>query len=337
MSGSTDRPRIGMVGCGEHAFATLLPTLASLGASSLVATCDLERDRAARASDMYGATAAYGSAHELLDESAPTAVVLAGPPQMHEEVAADALSRGIHVFVEKPPATSTAELAALVDMAARTNAISMVGHNLRYSAVWLLATNLLSRPGFGEPIALDICYLAAGPRGPRWGLHSSLRSFLLTHAIHVLDLAMSCMGPVEDLRVWCREIEDQGMVLSVQLRFSGQRVANLLVGTAASKLELSIQLATDRSHTIRIDSLRHLRHNYPITAAQPAYFRAWEPRTLDNGSSLAGYHGELSAFFDAVRGHRDPSPSLRDELGVYRTLDLVQAELDSVTFVRRPK
>jgi UDP-2-acetamido-3-amino-2,3-dideoxy-glucuronate N-acetyltransferase len=60
------------------------------------------------------------------------AVVLATPAVLHFDMAKRALLAGKDVFVEKPLALTVAEGAELVELAARSNRILMVGHILQY-------------------------------------------------------------------------------------------------------------------------------------------------------------------------------------------------------------
>jgi len=69
---------------------------------------------------------------DVLTDEGIDAVVLATPAAIHYEMAKRALLAGKDVFVEKPLALSAAEGVELVELAAKTNRILMVGHILQY-------------------------------------------------------------------------------------------------------------------------------------------------------------------------------------------------------------
>lgn len=60
------------------------------------------------------------------------AVTVATPAPLHFEIAAEALERGKHCFVEKPITLDSREAEALCDLAERGNKILMVGHLLLF-------------------------------------------------------------------------------------------------------------------------------------------------------------------------------------------------------------
>lgn len=79
--------------------------------------------------------------HENLDHLLEKcqAVVVAAPTELHWELGAKCLGRGIDVLMEKPLADNLANAEALVNLAQENNRILMVGHIERYNpAIWAL-------------------------------------------------------------------------------------------------------------------------------------------------------------------------------------------------------
>lgn len=62
------------------------------------------------------------------------AVVLCTPPQVRYELASEALARGVHVFLEKPPGATLAEVAALERLASSVGATLFAGWHSRFAA-----------------------------------------------------------------------------------------------------------------------------------------------------------------------------------------------------------
>src|SRR5919198_5571057 len=62
----------------------------------------------------------------------PDALVVASPTSAHPEALAWAGERGIHVYVEKPLAASTASVAPLIAAAESVGLTIAVGYNLRF-------------------------------------------------------------------------------------------------------------------------------------------------------------------------------------------------------------
>lgn len=322
-SGAVD---VAVVGCGEHMQLTLGPALRATAGFRPVAACDLELARAQAVAELIGAPAAFTGVDELFERVRPAAIVAAGPPALHVEVAERALERDIHLFVEKPAAAEAGPVRELARRAQRSAAVTLVGHNFRHSAAWSVVTSLAADPAFGRPTLLDLTYLASGPRGPRWGLGSGLRSFLLTHATHPVDLAVSLFGAPVDVAARIQPIADDGLILTAQLGFAQGGVATIVVGTAAPSLKLSATLVGDASQAIEMHGLHRVTSTLSA-AVDTGAFRAsteWRVRTLDSGSATAGYHSELAAFRSAIAGGAPAAPSLADAVAIYETLEAIE-------------
>ncbi|MBE2185005.1 MAG: Gfo/Idh/MocA family oxidoreductase [Anaerolineae bacterium] len=85
----------------------------------------------------------YADYHQLLDEQRPDIVTVAVPTVFHREVAEEALSRSIHVLIEKPIAELEADAQALIALAKERHCVLAVGHIERHNpAIKLLKTLL---------------------------------------------------------------------------------------------------------------------------------------------------------------------------------------------------
>ena len=109
--------RVGFVGCGSHAFRNIYSALQFLPVQ-LAAVCDLDMARATAFARQFGAEAAYNSVSAMLAHEGLDAVIVVtsydeqGRPR-YPEIAEQALAAGLHVWMEKPPAATTAETQAM--------------------------------------------------------------------------------------------------------------------------------------------------------------------------------------------------------------------------------
>jgi myo-inositol 2-dehydrogenase/D-chiro-inositol 1-dehydrogenase len=317
---------VAVVGCGEHMCATLGPALRATAGLSAVAACDLDPRRAQVAAELVGAKAAYTSLDELLAAERLAAIVAAGPPGLHAEVVERALERGISVFVEKPAAADADTVRELAHSARGSPATTLVGHNLRHSAAWSVVRSLAAEPAFGRATAAQLTYLASRPRGPRWGLDSGLRSFLLTHAIHPVDLAVSLFGAPVEVEARAQAIPADGLIVTAQLTFAGGEVATVVAGTAAPSLKLGATLIGGGSHIVEMHGLHRVTSTLGAAAGDSAFRPSteWRVRTLDSGLATAGYHSELAAFRSAIATGAPASPSLSEVVPTYDALEAIE-------------
>src|SRR3972149_1683945 len=94
--------RLAVIGAGRQCTTALMPSIPFVEEIDLVAICDLRQELAERNARNFGARAACTDFTKMLREEAPDAVMVVGPPQMHEELGLAVLEGGHHLFIEKP-------------------------------------------------------------------------------------------------------------------------------------------------------------------------------------------------------------------------------------------
>lgn len=182
--------RVGLLGAGWIA-ADHVAALAKHDDVELVAVCDLDRARAERLAPT-GASL-YERWQELLERERPDAVWVCLPPLAHRAPTVAALERGIHVYLEKPIARTLDDAAAIVDAAARSDAVCAVGYQWHATEVLEDLRSALA----GQDIAL-LVGRSIGPTGSRpWFLDRSQGGGnVLERGSHQIDLMRTIAGEV---------------------------------------------------------------------------------------------------------------------------------------------
>lgn len=109
--------KLGLVGIGKIARDQHLPSLSR--------SADFELVAAASRNAGVESVASFASTGEMLDAMPEVeAVSLCMPPQARHQVAAEALARGRHVMLEKPPGATLSEVEHLAGLAA-SNGVSL--------------------------------------------------------------------------------------------------------------------------------------------------------------------------------------------------------------------
>ncbi|MFC3580994.1 Gfo/Idh/MocA family protein [Sphingomonas hylomeconis] len=125
---TTNKIRVAIVGMGKIAVDQHVPSIAGNPDYVLTAVVS-SRDPA-----MPG-VAWHKTLQSLLDDGpAIDAVALCTPPQVRYELASLALSRGVHVFLEKPPGATLAEVGLLEAQATKSGATLFAGWHSRFAA-----------------------------------------------------------------------------------------------------------------------------------------------------------------------------------------------------------
>jgi len=120
--------RIAIIGMGKIARDQHLPAIAGDAGFSLAATVS-PHDRG-----VAGVPHLKSLDDLLANGPAVDAVALCTPPQVRYDLAAQALKRGIHVLLEKPPGATLAEVDALEERARKTGASLFTAWHSRFAA-----------------------------------------------------------------------------------------------------------------------------------------------------------------------------------------------------------
>jgi predicted dehydrogenase len=192
---------VGIVGTGlifeQHARA-----LAALAPRArIVALCDLDHDRLARARARHGIAASCSDHEKLVTRADVDVVIVCTPPRFHEEVVVAALSAGKHVVCEKPLASTLASADRIITVARDHPGRLSVVYQFRYLTVVRRALWLQANGGLGTLLSGRFHRFARfyrpgkAPRAPWWGSWEMAGGgAVMTQLIHELDLMCLLFG-----------------------------------------------------------------------------------------------------------------------------------------------
>jgi predicted dehydrogenase len=192
--------RAGFVGCGGQAFRNILPTF-QYAPVELVATCDVDKVRAEAYARQFGARANYRDYREMLEKEKLDAVFFAtgydeGGRPRYPEQASYAMRAGCHVWIEKPPAASVAEIEQMQAVSRETGRKVGVGFMKMFSPGVGKVHSIINSAGFGAPTSF---YLRdpekLPPREKRKDLNRM--QFFLDHLAHPASIIQFLMGPLK--------------------------------------------------------------------------------------------------------------------------------------------
>jgi len=107
----------------------------------------------------------YTDYEQMLDEAKPDLVSVAVPTRFHREVATTVLARGVHVFLEKPIASTVIEGQKIVDCARAAGVKFTVGHIERFNPAVITLKQQLDAGQLGR--VFQIHARRVGPFPPR--------------------------------------------------------------------------------------------------------------------------------------------------------------------------
>ncbi len=226
--------RVGVIGAGHFGRFHALK-LAAARRAALAGVADTDPARAALVAREAGCPAL--SLADLL--AAADAVVVAAPAEAHFALAAEALSAGKHVLVEKPIAASLAEADRLAALAAAGKRVLQVGHLVRYSAEYAAVAARMQNPLYIEATRI-------APFKPR----GTDVSVILDLMIHDLDLVLALVqSPIASIDAVGAPIasahED---IANARVRFENGAVATITASRISLKTERKMRLFAQKGY-----------------------------------------------------------------------------------------
>lgn len=138
--------RIGLLGAG-HLGKIHLRLLKEIPAFDVIGFYDLNPDCAAEVEQLFGVKA-YTDVESLMD--ACDAVDIVTPTVSHFELAAKAIKKHKHTFIEKPLVTTQKEARTLLKLAVEANVKVQVGYVERFNPAFITALPYINHPLFIE-------------------------------------------------------------------------------------------------------------------------------------------------------------------------------------------
>ncbi len=307
--------RIAIIGAG-HMGCLHAKNLSRDERVELIAMEDIAQDKVDKAAAEYNCTACT-SLDEILALE-PDAVYVTTPNALHTEPVLAALERGIHVFSEKPMATSLKEANQILGAVERSGLIYQIGFNRRFAPAYKFARQQIAR-GF-VPLSANIKMNRGELLNPRWvGEPALTGGFLYESTIHLLDMMRWLMGEVAE--VYCRaeaNVYDEMDDLSAIFTFETGHHAVLSSCAHSSWAFPFERIELYGEHTsIVTEEMEKVTHSPGL--GQEIVTRDYFQTPL---AEKWGYVEEDRLFVDALAGEGLPPVNALDG---YRAVELVEA------------
>lgn len=206
--------RVAVIGVG-HLGRHHARILADIPEVELTSVVDINGVRAQEIAAQYGAAAQTD--WRALTGSVD-AVTIAAPTEAHASIAAAFLEQRVHVLVEKPMTTTTAEADRLVALADAKGVVLAVGHTERFNPAVAHVKPLLAAPRFIEVHRLGTF--------PERSLDIDVVFDLMIHDLDVvLDIVGGEVAAIEAVGV--PVLTPRVDIANVRLRFDNGCIANL--------------------------------------------------------------------------------------------------------------
>jgi myo-inositol 2-dehydrogenase/D-chiro-inositol 1-dehydrogenase len=251
------------------------------------------------------------------------AVFVTLPNAHHAAVALEALERGLHVFSEKPMATSLADARRIADQVRATGRVYQMGFNRRFAPAYRrLKQEILA--GF-TPYSANAKITDGDMLTPGWYTNVSLTGGVLYDcAVHMVDMVAWLIGPVTAVaalgRQSCYPDYDD---IALLLRCGDNRPVGLTTCGHASWATPTERVEIYGDHALLVsEDMDRVRY-----ATREAPEAPWQQLSAPYPLSLLGYADEDRAFVDACLGRAGPPVTVEDALRAVAVVDAAYASL----------
>ena len=315
---------IGLAGCGHlgKIHARLLNDLASGGSIHFKGIFDADKSITSAIAGEYNITG-YNSLAEMLDEI--DALVIVTPTSTHFEIAKEAITKGIHLFIEKPVTSSLAEAEELEKLAVEKNGLKIqVGHVERFNPALVALAKYDVKPMFIESHRLS----QFNPRGT----DVSVIQDLMIHDIDIiLHLAQSPVVKIDANGV--AVISDEIDIANARLTLANGCVANLTSSRISLKkmrkmrifqnnAYISVDFLNNKSEVFRLTGTDEPDSGMTFPVSDTKKIIYTEPRP-ENAESINPIKNELESFINSISDNSPVKVTLSEGKEAVKTADKI--------------
>jgi len=229
--------KFGLIGCGTHATAAVIPAMERVDNLALAAVADISAERLAQVKYTKGEPRRYADFREMLKREDLDVIYVATNCALHCESSVAALEAGRHVVTEKPMAMSTEECERMLAAAHAAGKLLVVDFESRYMDTHRLIRKWVVEEGrLGKVHAIHIDHFWDGHKV--FGELAARRARFLEASgsldcgIHKLDLARYFVGggrwhDIQAVGAWFGEKVRLAPHIAIQARLDGGVIVTL--------------------------------------------------------------------------------------------------------------
>ena len=193
--------KLGLIGLGEWPRQAYLPVLKSLDAAEVCAVAARSAATQQFAREQFGdGVALYGDYHDLLQDDAVEAVLVALPNTLHAEGTLAAVTSGKHVFYEPPLGHTAEEIDRALGAMRACDRVVQADFELRYLPVIDQVRQLVASRAIGDPLMARVRLWADwGYGGGAWSQNPEDEGFFPWLSCWYLDV-LDCVFETPPLR-----------------------------------------------------------------------------------------------------------------------------------------
>jgi predicted dehydrogenase len=191
-----------LIGCG-HVSRFHLEAWPRVPDAKLVAVCDLDPERVARAGELVPTAKVYTDAAELFErEEELDFVEICTNPESHRGLVMQAARRGLDILCQKPAALARSDFRDMIDACLTTGVRLMIHENWRFRPWYRAMRDEIDAGAIGRPLRLRLAHrdtraLRPGGFAEQPYLATMRKLILMDMGCHLVDTARYLIGEIQ--------------------------------------------------------------------------------------------------------------------------------------------
>jgi predicted dehydrogenase len=279
------------------------------------------------------------SAEDIIADPGIDAVVICTPNFLNKPLTIAALNRGKHVFCEKPPAFTAADVMEIMEVEKASGKKLMYGFNHRHHSSIKHMKTLIDSGDFGNILWIRGRYGKSVDKNffENWRAKKELAGggILLDQGIHMLDLFLYLSGDFHEVQAmvsnlyWKLDIEDN--VFAIFRNNQNGIVAQLHSTMTQWRHLFSLEIFLERGYLV-LNGLKTSSGTYGEEVLSIAKNRTTSPAATWEDEERITFHtdqswrSEIDDFFNAIQNNTDIKVGNSDDaLKVMKIIDKIYA------------
>lgn len=310
--------RIAMIGAGVMANRVHYPSLASFNDVEIAAICDTDTTRLNTTADKYGIEERYTNYRSMVEEVAPDAVYVIGPPHIMYDIWCWCLNEGLNLYIEKPMGLTIHQARSLAYLAEKKGCITQVSFQRRTCPmVEYLRKKCLKR----GPIVHAECNFFKYETAP----FLYARDHMMDDGVHAIDtLRWICGGEVVDIRCITKQVNVPDInFISALLAFDNGATGVMINSWASGRRIFKVEM---HAPGICVET-EHERNGYLYTDGDTVgvEFDTKEIAGSDEFYVYGGFQAKNREFVDALKMGVQPESNFADAVKTMEVAEKILA------------
>jgi predicted dehydrogenase len=290
------------------------PSLRSLEDVQIAAICDLDAGRLNATADKFGIERRYADYRRMIEDTAPDAVYVIGPPDVMYPHWVWCLEHGLNLFIEKPMGLTMHQARMLAYLAEKNDCITQVGFQRRACPLAVALRNECLKRG---AITHAMCRFYKNIARPLL----DARDHMMDEGVHCIDtLRWICGGEVKAIHSVATRVRmpDINLVLAI-LEFDSGAVGVLSGNWYSGRRIFDIDM-----HAPGICAEADLEGKGYLYADNDTQGIEFDTRTVAGSDELyvhGGFRAKHREFIDCLKSGKQPGSGFADAV---KTMDVAE-------------